>query len=230
MATLGIVEVPTAERLTLGRMQNPVRGFLHGIAALLALLGTVLLLLRAPSWPSRFALTVFGIGLVGLYTTSSLYHSIPWRQVWKKRMQRADHSMIFVLIAATYTPISAIALDGVLSVVSLVGAWGIAIVGIAQQVLFPREANTFGIALMTTLGWLALFIMWPFAAKAGIAAVVWFAIGGIIYTAGMIMLVTERPSLWPRVFSYHEAFHVMVVTASLVHFTATMRYVVPLAA
>lgn len=211
-------------------MQNPVRGFLHGGSAVLAAAGTIFMLVHAPSWPSRLALAAFGIGLVALYTTSSLYHSIPWRQVWKRRMQRADHAMIFVLIAGTYTPVSAIALDGTLSVISLVGAWGIAAVGIGQQLLFPRDRNTFGIALMTTLGWLALFIMWPFASNAGIAAVAWFAAGGVLYTVGMVMLVTQRPRLWPRVFSYHEAFHVLVVTASVLHFTATWRYVVPLAA
>jgi len=223
------VGLPTTDRVTLGRMQNPVRGFLHGGAALLAMAGTVLLLVRAPSWQSRFALAAFGFGLVALYTTSSLYHSIPWRHAWKGRMQRMDHSMIFVLIAGTYTPVSAIALDGPLATVSLVGAWTIALVGIAQQVLFPRDRNTFGIAMMTTLGWLALFIMWPFASRVGVAAVAWFAAGGILYTVGMVMLVTGRPRLWPRVFSYHEAFHVLVVTASALHFAATWRYVVPLA-
>jgi hemolysin III len=223
------VKIPTTERLTLGRMQNPVRGFLHGSAAVFAAAGTVFLLVQAPSWRSRFALAAFGLGLVALYTTSSLYHSIPWRQVWKRRMQRADHSMIFVLIAGTYTPVSVIALHGTLSVISVIGAWAIAAVGIGQQVLFPRERNTFGIALMTTLGWLALFIMWPFASNAGIAAVVWFAVGGVLYTVGMVMLVTQRPRLWPRVFSYHEVFHVLVVTASALHFAATWRYVVPLA-
>lgn len=210
-------------------MQNPVRGFLHGFAALLALLGTAMLLTRAPSIESRVAFIVFGLGLVALYTTSSLYHSVPWRTVWKRRMQRMDHSMIFVLIAGTYTPISVVALEGTLSILSLAGAWGIAFVGIAQQVLFPRERNTFGIALMTTLGWLALFIMWPLASAVGVAAVAWFAAGGVLYTVGMVMLVTNRPRLWPRVFSYHEAFHVLVVAASVLHFTATLRYVAPLA-
>lgn len=211
-------------------MQNPVRGFLHGSAAVLALVGTGFLLFKAPTWPSRIAVLVFGLGLMGLYTTSSLYHSVPWREVWKNRMRRADHSMIFVLIAASYTPVAAIALDGPLAVLSLIGAWTIAAVGILQQIFLPVEKNTFGIALMTTLGWLALFIMWPFASAAGIAAVAWFAGGGIVYTIGMVLVVTQRPRLWPRVFSYHEVFHIFVVAASVLHFTATWRYVVPLAA
>lgn len=211
-------------------MQNPVRGLLHGAAAVLAAVGCVLIVLAAPTWPSRIAVLAFGLTMIALFATSSLYHSVPWSEIWKKRMQRADHSMIAVFIAGTYTPIAVIGLDGWWSVVSLVGAWLIALVVAGQQILFPREKNTFGIAMMTTLGWLAIFVMWPFAQKAGIAPVLWFAVGGMLYTIGMVMLVTNRPRLWPRVFSYHEAFHVLVVAATALHFTAIWRYVVPLAA
>lgn len=211
-------------------MQNPVRGFLHGAAAVLAAVGCVLIVLAAPTWPSRIAVLAFGLTMIALFATSSLYHSVPWSQIWKKRMQRADHSMIAIFIAGTYTPIAVIGLDGWWSVVSLVGAWLIALVVAGQQILFPRERNTFGIAMMTTLGWLAIFVMWPFAQRAGITPVLWFAVGGVLYTIGMVMLVTNRPRLWPRVFSYHEAFHVLVVVATALHFTAIWRYVVPLAA
>jgi hemolysin III len=221
--------IESAERARIGRMQNPVRGLLHGFAAVAAVAGTVFLAAHAAGWPNRIAVIVFGLGMVALYTTSSLYHAVPWRAEWKRRMQRLDHSMIFVLIAATYTPVSVIALDGVVSVVSLAGAWAIAAVGIAQQAFAPRERNTFGIALMTTLGWMAVFVMWPLAQTVGIAPVLWFAAGGVLYTVGMVLVVTQRPRLWPRVFSYHEVFHVLVVLASVLHFAATYRYLAPLA-
>jgi hemolysin III len=210
-------------------MQNPVRGFLHGSAALLAVVACVVLVVAAPTWPSRFAALAFGLTMIALFTTSSLYHSIPWSEIWKKRMQRADHSMIAIFIAGSYTPIAVIALDGAWSVVSLLAAWVIALIVAGQQILFPVEKNTFGIAMMTTLGWLGMFVMWPFAQKAGIAPVAWLAVGGVLYTVGMVMLVTQRPRLWPRVFSYHEAFHVLVVIATALHFVAIWRYVIPLA-
>ncbi len=197
---------------------------------MLAVVGCVAIVLSAPTWPSRTAVLAFGITMVGLFVISSLYHSVPWSTRWKRRMQRADHSMIIVFIAGSYTPVAVIALDGLYTAVSLIGAWGVAAVGVAQQAFFPRERNWFSIALMTTLGWLSLFIMWPLAQSAGVAAVAWFAAGGVLYTIGMVMLVTNRPRLWPRVFSYHEAFHVLVVAASAMHFAAVWRYVVPLAA
>jgi hemolysin III len=211
-------------------MQNPVRGFLHGAAALAALAGSIALVTRIPTLGGRIASSVFGLSMVALYTTSSLYHSVPWRERWKKRMQRLDHSMIFVLIAGTYTPIAWIALGGWLRGATLLVVWSIALVGIGQQSFFPRLENTFGIALMTTMGWLAVFIMIPFFRRAGMGAALLMALGGVLYTVGLVFLVTNRPRLWPRIFSYHELFHLMVVAATSLHFVATWRYVAPLAA
>ena len=218
-----------AERFTLGKMQNPVRGFLHGGAAVAAVIGGLLLIFEASTWPSRIALAVFVLAMVALYTTSSLYHAVPWREVWKGRMQRADHAMIFVLISGTYTPVAAFALDGTWRWLTLVAVWIVALIGIAQQGFFPREKNTFAIALMMTLGWSAVALMVPVAQNAGFSAAALFAAGGILYTIGMIIVVTGRPRLWPRVFSSHEVFHVLVVAASALHFTATWRYLVPIA-
>lgn len=215
------------DRATLGKMQNPVRGFLHGGAAVAAVVGGGLLVVRASTWSSRIAVVVFALAMVALYTTSSLYHSIPWREVWKKRMQRMDHSMIFVLIAGSYTPAAVYALDGGWLWLTLAAVWAVAFVGIGQQGFFPRERNTFGIALMTVLGWAAVALMVPVARAAGAGAVALLAAGGLLYTIGMVIVVTGRPRLWPRVFSAHEVFHILVVAASALHFTATWRYLVP---
>src|SRR5690349_13663032 len=132
--------MPQHDRLTLGRMQNPVRGFLHGTAAAASVVGAVAL--RQHSAPAhQFALLVFTVSMVGLYTVSSLYHSVPWQAVWKKRMQRADHSMIYVLIAATYTPLTLVVLDGWLRVAVLCMAWGIALGGILQKIFLPQVSE-----------------------------------------------------------------------------------------
>lgn len=216
-------------RVTLGRMQNPVRGFLHGTTAIVAIAGGIWMIVSAEGAIAIVASAVFALGLVALFSTSSLYHSFPWREVWKARMQRLDHSMIFVLIAATWTPIALLGLTGWLRWVTLIGVWTIASVGIAQQAFFPRENKVFGVALMTTLGWLAVLIVLPLAQRAGLAAVIWLGAGGAAYTIGLVFLATERPRLWPRVFSYHEVFHILVVAGSVAHFVATKTYLLPLA-
>lgn len=217
-------------RITLGRMQNPVRGFLHGSAALTAVVGTVFLIVAASSPSGRVAMAVYGLGLVALYTTSSLYHSIPWRENWRKRMQRLDHAMIFVLIAATFTPMGAIALEGWVRAVSLGVTWSIAVVGVSHHLFIRNQRFHLSIGLMVTMGWLSVPLMFPLADSAGIALVGLLAAGGIVYTIGMVIVVTQRPRLWPRVFSSHELFHVLVVTASVLHFAAILRYVAPLTA
>lgn len=217
------------DRITLGRMQNPVRGFLHGSAALVAIVGTVFLVVTTMSSAGRIAMIVYGIGLLGLYTTSSLYHAVPWSESWKLRMRRLDHAMIFVLIAATFTPIAAIVLDGWMRVLTLSVAWGTALVGFLHHMFVRNQRFHLSIGMMVTLGWLSVPLMFPLARRAGVELVVLVALGGIIYTIGMIIVVTQRPRLWPRVFSSHELFHVLVVTASALHFAAIARFVAPLA-
>jgi hemolysin III len=213
-------------------MTNPVRGFIDITAAVTAVVGsTVLWFAGVNTLSQRVALVTFGLGLVGLYTVSALYHSIPWRERWKQRMQRVDHSMIYVLVAASYTPIAVIVLDGWLRAATLVVIWGIAIVGVAHKVFAdPRKRHALSVALQTTQGWLAVLILVPLARRLPFAAVELLLFGGVLYTVGMVFLVTGRPRLWPRVFSHHEMMHVMIVAGSVCHYLVTLRFIVPLAA
>ena len=212
------------DRLTIGRMQNPVRGLLHGSAAVLSAAGAALLWLRAaPDATHRAALLVFAISLILLYTVSSLYHSVPWQEVWKNRMQRLDHAMIFLLVAGTYTPVAIIVLDGWLQIATLSIAWGISLIGIAQKALLPEIGNWFSITLQVFQGWLGLLLVIPLAQVLPDLAILLLAIGGLLYTTGSLFLAV-KPRLWHRVFSYHEAFHVFVVAGSAVHYGMTFWY------
>jgi hemolysin III len=211
-------------------MQNPVRGFLHGGAALLAAaVGIPLLMMRASSGATIVGGLVFGLALVALYVTSALYHAIPWGTVWKKRMRRLDHSMIFILIVGTFTPVALVGLDGTTRLVALAVGWTIAVVGIVHQIVTKTPGMGLSIALKATLGWLSVLVMIPLAHSLGIMPVVLLAIGGAVYTVGMVLLVTERPRLWPRVFSYHEVFHVLTIVASAFHYAVAYRYLMPAA-
>ena len=221
------MEIP---RWTLGKMQNPVRGFLHGATALAGIVGTVFLLFQAPTWVSRVAVLVFGVAIIALYTTSSLYHSVPWRERAKKRMQRLDHSMIYVLIAGTYTPIAVIVLEPPWQWIVLALVWGIVLGGAIQKAFFPKVPGWISVMMSTILGWIGVFFVWPLFQRLGWPPLVFVLVGGILYTVGKVFLDTKRPRLWPRVFSYHQVFHIMVITATSLHFLAIWRYVVPLAA
>jgi hemolysin III len=222
---------PTTPRATLGRMQNPVRGLLHGAAALLSAVGAVALWARSDGDLShRGALLIFGLSLVCLYTVSSLYHAVPWSRLWKQRLQRIDHAMIYVLIAGTYTPIAAIVLDGWLRWAALATVWGIAAVGTAQKTFWPRLGHGFSVTLQVGQGWLALLLISPLSQRLPMEAVVLLLLGGLFYMVGMVAYATQRPRLWPRVFSYHEVFHVFVVAGSTAHYAMTFTYIAGLPA
>jgi hemolysin III len=215
-----------SDRLTLGRMQNPVRGFLHGAAAIASIVGTALLWTRAGGDLSRqLALLVFGGSLLSLYTVSSLYHSVPWRHVWKERMRRLDHSMIYVLVAGTYTPIAAIMLSGRHQATILGAVWGIALVGIAQKAWFPQLGSWISVSLQTAQGWVGAVVYPGIGDHLAWQPLLLIVLGGVLYTIGMVIFVLQRPRLWPRVFSYHEVFHVLVVAASTLHYAAIFAYV-----
>jgi len=169
------------DRMMLGKMTHPVRGFLHGSAAVVSAAGMALLIVRSsPDAVRVFSVTVFGLSLIALYTASALYHSFPWREKWKQRMQRLDHSMIFVLIAASFTPFAAVFLSGWVRIVALAICWGIALAGISLYAFFPKEEYKATIALMVTMGWLSLPLMIPIADVDGSVAD-WPSPGAVVF-------------------------------------------------
>ncbi len=217
---------PGYDRITFLGLHNPVRGFLHGTAALLSVAGAIVLWSHGAGDVGRqLALLVFTASLVGLYSVSSLYHSVPWNGVWKKRMQRLDHSMIYVLVAGTYTPIAVVVLDGSMRWVMLLAVWGVAVIGILQKIFLPRVGDWFSITMQTAQGWLALPLLGRLAESLAWPALALTILGGVLYTVGMVLFVTRRPRLWPHVFSYHEVFHLFVIGGSAVHYVVIFHYV-----
>lgn len=214
------------ERITWGRMQNPVRGLVHGGAAVAALIGLVVLVRAADHVDALVSALVFGVALVAMFTVSALYHSMPWTRRWKDRMQRIDHSLIFAVVAGTFTPVAVAALDGVALVAGLTLVWSIAIVGIVLKLVLDDPRTWLSITLQMAMGWSALVWFPWILARLGWAAVLLILAGGACYTLGTVLFATKRPRLFPRIFSYHEVFHVLVVAGSGLHWLAIMRYAV----
>lgn len=216
------------ERMALGRMQNPIRGFLHGGAAILSLVGLILLVIRADGnlAGTRSALA-FGGSLVVMYTTSALYHSIPWSPGWKGRMQRLDHTMIFLVVAGTFTPIAAASLSGTPLAIALWSVWGLGLIGIILKTALPKTATWLSLTIQLSMGWSALIWIPAIYRRLGVAAIVLIALGGLCYTIGVVIFTRKRPVLSPRSFSYHELFHVLVILASLFHYLAVYLYAIP---
>ncbi len=209
-------------------MQNPIRGFLHGGAAVASLIGLIVLVIS--TWDianARLGALVFGLSLILMYTTSSLYHSIPWSGVWKLRMQRLDHSMIFLVVAGTFTPVAIASLEGTNLAIALGSVWGLATLGIVLKTLLPRTSTWLSVTIQLAMGWSAVFWGPEFYRQLGTGAVILLALGGLCYTVGVVVFLSKRPKMFPRIFSYHELFHVLVVTASALHFVAILLYAIP---
>lgn len=218
------------DRMTLGRMQNPIRGFLHGGAALAALIGTIYLVSQTRgNTAAMIGSFVFGIALLVMYTVSTLYHSVPWRAEWKRRLQRIDHSMIYLVVAGTFTPIAVAGLRGAATWWCLGLVWGIALVGITLKLGLPSTSTGLSVTLQLVMGWTVIFWIPQIWGSLGAGAIVFIAVGGLFYTTGSVVFLTKWPKLFPRTFSYHELFHVLVVVASVFHFLAIALYAVPAA-
>lgn len=212
-------------------MQNPIRGFLHGGAAIASLIGLIVLVIN--TWDianARLGALIFGLSLILMYTTSSLYHSIPWSGVWKLRMQRLDHSMIFLVVAGTFTPVAIASLEGTNLAIALGTVWGLATLGIVLKTFLTSAATWLSVTIQLAMGWSAVFWGPEFYRQLGAGAVILLALGGLCYTVGVVIFLSKRPKLFPRIFSYHELFHVLVVTASALHFVAILVYAIPVTA
>ncbi|MGH8957751.1 MAG: PAQR family membrane homeostasis protein TrhA [Acidimicrobiia bacterium] len=206
------------ERLRLGVIENPVRALLHGTGAIASVIGWIVLLVQR----SHPALVIYGGTLVGMYSASTFYHAVPWGTVWKARMQKLDHAFIYLLVAGTFTALLAGSMPGSFRWGALVVVWSLAAIGIGREFL-PALSRKWVLVAQQCLGALAL---WPIAYlfdHIGGSVQLLTIGGGLIYVGGLAMFVRSWPRLFPRVFGFHETFHVLVIAASVAHFLAVWQ-------
>jgi hemolysin III len=214
------------------RFREPDNGLTHLAGVLLALvaLGVLTgLALGAGSARAVVAFAVFGLSLVALYTASTLYHALPLGPVGVARLQRLDHTMIYVLIAGSYTPLCLLALHGGWRWGLLGAIWGLAAVGVALKVAWRAAPIWFSPTLYVAMGWLALAAAPAFRTAIPLAGQGWLLAGGIVYTLGTAIYALERPRLRPGVFGSHALWHLLVIGGSACHVWAVARYLTPLA-
>jgi hemolysin III len=208
-----------------------LRGVSHKWAFFVSLVTGATLVLLAPSGRATLATLVYAVSVAGLFGVSALYHRTNWRTLSARRwMRRLDHSMIFLLIAGTYTPMALLALDGTLATVILIVVWSGAGAGILMKLVWI-DAPKWLIALTyVALGWVAVAAFPQLLDKVGITGTALIAIGGVLYSAGAIIYALKRPDPVPTVFGYHEVFHVLVIVAAALHYAVVALIVLPNAA
>ena len=204
-----------------------LRGVLHEYAFFVSLVCGAVLIIAASDGRARLAATIYAVALSGLLGTSALYHRVTWRPKARRWMRRLDHSMIFVLIAGTYTPVALLALKGSLASTILILLWAGALGGVIFKLLWIDAPKWLFAAVYVALGLATAAIMGELPATIGWLGVAGLAGGGLLYVIGAVVYASGKPNPWPKVFGYHEVFHACTVVGAALHFTVVMAYALP---
>jgi hemolysin III len=207
-----------------------LRGVSHEWGFYVSVVCGVLLVAFAHGTRGILAAAVFAGAVSALLGTSALYHRVNWRPVARRWWRRLDHAMIFVLIAASYTPFALLALHGALATVVLCVAWGGALCGVALALAWTTHPKWVSVAVGTSLGWVSIATLTQLPATIGWVSVIAIIISGALYTAGAVIYARERPNPLPGVFGYHELFHAFVLAAAAIQYGVIAFVVLPLAA
>jgi hemolysin III len=219
MSTLtGASPVPLKPRL---------RGVFHQYAFFVSVPCGAGLILAASGGRARLAACVYAIAVSALLGTSALYHRITWRPQVRRWMRRLDHSMIFVLIAGTYTPVALVALRGGLANTILIVVWAGALGGVVFKLVWIDAPKWVLAAVYVALGFVSAAVFGELPAAIGWLGVAGLAAGGLLYTVGAVVYASGRPNPWPRVFGYHEVFHALVILAAALHYAVIAFAVLP---
>ena len=203
-----------------------MRGVLHQWAFPAFLAAGSVLVLEAGSARARIAVTIYAISVAALFGTSAMYHRVHWRsQTAHRWMRRLDHTMIFVLIAGSYTPFAMLILRGTLGTVILITVWSAALAGAMFKLLWIDAPSGLIAASYVTTGWIALVAMPELVGRLGIVAVGALALGGVLYSVGAVIYASQRPDPAPTVFGYHEVFHLLVLIAAALQYAVVAFWV-----
>ena len=170
---------------------------------------------------------VFAATLTALFGVSAIYHLGHWSVGAHRLLKHLDHSMIFVFIAGTYTPVTLLALRPPWGITLLLLAWTGAAIGVLITALRLDRWHRLGFALYLTLGWLGAIAAPQLAHQLSRVELALLVTGGVLYTVGAVVLARKRPDPHPLIFGYHEVWHAFVVGASACHFALILLLVQP---
>lgn len=204
-------------------MEEILNAVTHGVGALLAALGLVVLTVAACTYGSVWhivSFSMYGSSLVLLYLASTLYHSFTGTKI-KHIFKIFDHAAIYLLIAGTYTPFTLVLLHGVLGWTIFGVIWSLAVVGVILTIFFVQRFKLLSTLCYLGMGWLILVCLKPLAAALPAAGMGWLIAGGIFYTVGAIFYLCQRLPY------NHAVWHLFVLAGSASHFITIYFYVLP---
>ena len=205
-----------------------LRGVVHQWAFMVACALGIALVITAPEGEATLAAGVYAVSVAGLLGVSALYHRITWTRAGVRAwMRRADHAMIFVLIAGSYTPFALLVLDGALAGAILIAMWAGAAGGMIFKLAWIDAPKWLSSVLYVVLGSASLVTVPELAGELGPVALALVGLGGVLYVVGAVVYAARRPDPSPTVFGYHEVFHVLVVAAAALQYAVVAFWVLP---
>ena len=197
-----------------------LRGVSHEIGFFVALCAGTWLVVAARGGLATAVTAIYAAALALMLGVSARYHRGTRGPLGELRWKRADHSMIFVFVAGTYTPICVLGIGGATGMHVLALVWIAAVLGALRALFWVRAPRFVATGLYVAIGWLGI-AFWP-AVRQSVPTTPLrlIGIGGLLYTVGALVYATRKPDPFPRWFGYHEVFHVFVIAACVCHFLA----------
>lgn len=214
------------------KIKDPVSGFSHLIGMVLSIAGLVLLIINAVRFGEGawdiVTFTIFGVALVLLYLFSSLYHLLNLGETGTRVFKKFDHIMIYILIAATYTPICLGPLRGPWGWSIFGVVWGLALFGTILSAIWIKAPRWLTTSIYIAMGWLVVVMVYPliktFNELNALSSLLWLLAGGIFYTIGGIIYGLKKAPFTTKHFGFHEIFHIFVMLGSFCQFWFVFHY------
>jgi hemolysin III len=208
------------------RAVDPFSCYSHLLGVALAFVGLVVLVVTSGDDPWRIVgFSIYGASLILLYLASTVYHWLLLPIAKRKWLNRIDHVAIFLLIAGTYTPVCIVTLRGGWGWTMFGIVWAAAVAGTIIKLGFRSLPRWVSATIYVAMGWTAVVAVVPLVRAFPLSALAWLLAGGLLYTTGAVVYATRRPNPYPRVFGFHEIFHIFVLAGSAAHFVFMLRWV-----
>lgn len=218
------------------KIKDPVSGFTHLLGAVLSIAGLVLMIIYSALFSNEKAwdivsVSIFGTGLILLYTFSSLYHLLNLKEKGTRVFRKFDHIMIYVLIASTYTPICLGPLRGPWGWSIFGVVWGLAIMGTILTAVWLDAPRWLTTGIYIAMGWIVVIAAFPMISifskiPKGMEALAWLLAGGIFYTIGGVIYGLKWPKINTKYVGFHEIFHIFVMLGSFCQFWCIFKYMI----
>ncbi|CAM2852304.1 hemolysin III family protein [Hathewaya histolytica] len=211
-------------------IREPINGITHLIGAILSFVALIAMIIKTSIYnPEPLGITaviIFGISMILLYSASATYHMVVASEKVIKFLRRLDHSMIFILIAGSYTPFCLIALRGFTGWILFSIIMFIALCGIVFKMIWFKCPRWLCTSIYICMGWIAALVIYPLYTKISGKGIFWLVCGGILYTVGGLIYGTKPNFLKLKYLGFHEIFHIFIMLGTLSHFLCVFKYVI----